>query len=232
MSGLPDDFVFRPDEFSGRARLFPLPNLVMFPHVLQPLHVFEPRYRELLADALEGDRMMAMAVLKPGWEADYEGRPAIHPVACLCRVVTHQALEDGRSNLLLVGLRRLGVVRELPPERPFREAEVLVLDDYYPAESGGSRPDLQRRLIDQFRHLMPNLQELHQQLDEVLANDVPLGMLTDILSFTLKFDQAAKEQLLRETNVDRRAQRLLEAMQAQGALDQTSARFPPDFSEN
>ncbi len=232
MSGLPDDFVFRPDNFSGRARLFPLPNLVMFPHVLQPLHVFEPRYRDLLADALAGDRLIAMAVLKPGWEADYEERPPIHPVACLCRVVTHQALADGCSNLLLVGLRRLGVVRELPPERSFREADVLVLDDSYPAESAGRRPDLQRRLIDHFRHLMPNVQELHQQLDEVLANDVPLGMLTDILAFTLKLDLETKEQLLRETNVDRRAGRLLEAMQSQSESGQANAKFPPDFSEN
>ena len=176
--------------------------------------------------------MIAMAVLKPGWETDYEQRPSIHPVVCLCRVVSHQALEDGRSNLLLVGLRRMGVVRELPPTRPFREAEVLVLDDYYPIESAARRPDLQRRLIDQFRHLMPNVQELHQQLDEVLANDVPLGMLTDILAFTLKFDLATKEQLLRETNVDRRAARLLEAMHAQGESDPTSSRFPPDFSPN
>ena len=232
MSGNADDFVFRPEEFSGRARLFPLPNLVMFPHVLQPLHVFEPRYRELLEDALAGDRLMAMAVLQPGWEADYEGRPPIQPVVCLGRVTSHQRLEDGRSNVLLVGLRRAGVVRELPPKRSFREAEVLVLDDLYPAASGARRPDLQRRLIDQFRHLMPGLQELHQQLDEVLAHEVPLGMLTDILAFTLQLDLETKEQLLRETNVDRRAERLLEAMRAQGESDKTEVKFPPDFSSN
>lgn len=232
MSGHVDDFVFKPDEFSGRARLFPLPNLVMFPHVLQPLHVFEPRYRELLDDALAGDRLIAMAVLKPGWEAGYEGRPPIYPVVCLGRVASHQPLEDGRSNLLLVGLRRAGVVRELPPSRSFREAEVLVLDDLYPAQTAGRRPDLQRRLIERFRHLMPNVQELHQQLDEVLANEVPLGMLTDILAFTLKLDLETKEQLLRETNVDRRAARLLDAMQSQADLDRTDAKFPPDFSPN
>ena len=57
-----------PDDFSGPVRLFPLPNLVLFPYVLQPLHIFQPRYRELMADALHDDRLIALATLKPGWE--------------------------------------------------------------------------------------------------------------------------------------------------------------------
>ena len=69
----------------GVARLFPLPNLVLFPHVLQPLHIFEPRYCDLLEAALADDRLIAMAVLAPGWEKDYEGRPPVHPIACLGR---------------------------------------------------------------------------------------------------------------------------------------------------
>src|ERR1041384_3715325 len=98
-----EDFLFSPDTFSGRARLFPLPNLVMFPHVVQPLHIFEPRYREMLEDALASDRLIAMALLAPGWEDDYHGRPALYPTACLGRVTTSHRLEDGRYNLLLEG---------------------------------------------------------------------------------------------------------------------------------
>jgi Lon protease-like protein len=75
-----EDLYSQPENFSGKARLFPLPNLVLFPHVLQPLHVFEPRYRQLLEEALADDRLIAMAVLAPGWESDYEGRPALRPV--------------------------------------------------------------------------------------------------------------------------------------------------------
>ena len=71
--------------FAGTARLFPLPNLVLFPHVMQPLHIFEPRYREMTADALATDRLIALALLQPGWEADYDGKPAVYPVACLGR---------------------------------------------------------------------------------------------------------------------------------------------------
>src|SRR5262245_20349927 len=87
--------------FAGLARLFPLPNLVLFPHVIQPLHIFEPRYRQLLADALVDDRLMAMALLQPGWEKDYHQRPPIHPVVCLGRIFKEEKLADGRYNLLL-----------------------------------------------------------------------------------------------------------------------------------
>ncbi len=76
---LPEDLRFDEANFSGVARLFPLPNLVMFPHVLQPLHVYEPRYRALLEEALDDDRLIAMAVLAPGWENDYEGARRFAP---------------------------------------------------------------------------------------------------------------------------------------------------------
>src|SRR5215216_1637862 len=98
--------------FGGVARLFPLPNLVLFPHVMQPLHIFEPRYRQMTADALDGDRLIAMVLPRPGWELDYAGKPAVHPVACLGKVVAEQRLDDGRFNILLRGLSRLRIIEE------------------------------------------------------------------------------------------------------------------------
>jgi uncharacterized protein len=231
MSGLSDDLSFRPAEFTGKVRLFPLPNLAMFPYGLQPLHIFEPRYRALVEEALASDRLLAMALLKPGWEGDYEGRPPMYPIGCLGRIASHQRLDDGRFNLLLVGLRRIAIERELAPEKPFREAEAALRDDIYRPEAGARRAGLQRRLIDRFRRLMPNLRELSQQLDEVLVSEVPLGMLTDILAFTLKFDLEVKEQLLREADVDRRAELLLTQIEAEAA-GRKPVRFPPDFSMN
>src|SRR5437660_1133908 len=95
--------------FEGTARLFPLPNLVLFPHVIQPLHIFEPRYREMMADALAGDRLVSIVLLRPGWEASYQGQPLVHEVACLGRIVADQRLEDGRFHLLLRGLARVRI---------------------------------------------------------------------------------------------------------------------------
>src|SRR6476469_8415765 len=93
--------------FGGYARLFPLPNLVFFPHVMQPLHIFEPRYRQMTADALEGDRLIALVLPKPGWESDYMGKPPLHDIACIGRIMADQQLDDGRYNLLLRGLARV-----------------------------------------------------------------------------------------------------------------------------
>src|SRR6266850_1100925 len=100
-------------KFAGLARLFPLPNLVLFPHVAQPLHVFEPRYRQLTADALAGDRLVTMALLVPGWEDQYHLSPPIHPVVCVGRIHQEECLADGRYNLLLQGLSRARVAEEL-----------------------------------------------------------------------------------------------------------------------
>src|SRR5437763_14532370 len=105
--------------FSGTVRLFPLPNLVLFPQVVQPLHIFEPRYRRMTADALAGDRLLALVLLRPGWEPDYDGKPAIHPVACVGKIVADQRLDDGRYNLLLRGLTRVRILQEMPNAQPF-----------------------------------------------------------------------------------------------------------------
>src|SRR5476649_2585299 len=92
--------------------LFPLPNVVLFPNVFLPLHIFEPRYREMVADALASDRMIGMVLLRPGWDHDYEGRPPIYRIGC-SGVLTHtERLPDGRYNLVLRGVERFTIVAE------------------------------------------------------------------------------------------------------------------------
>jgi Lon protease-like protein len=92
--------------------LFPLPNVVLFPNVFLPLHIFEPRYREMVADALASDRMIGMVLLRPGWDRDYEGRPPIYAIGCN-GVLTHtERLPDGRYNLVLRGIERFRIIEE------------------------------------------------------------------------------------------------------------------------
>ena len=101
--------------------LFPLPNVVLFPNVFLPLHIFEPRYREMVADALAGDRMIGMVLLRPGWDQDYEGRPPVYPIGC-SGVLTHtEQLPDGRYNLVLRGIERFTIVEE-DDTRSYRRA--------------------------------------------------------------------------------------------------------------
>jgi Lon protease-like protein len=103
--------------------IFPLPNVVLFPTVCLPLHIFEPRYRDMVADALEGDRIIGMALLRPGWEGDYEGRPAIYPVGCAGLITHAERLPDGRYNIILRGLEKFRVIRERD-QRAYRVADI------------------------------------------------------------------------------------------------------------
>jgi len=231
-----DDFSFSHAEFTGTARLFPLPNLVLFPHVMQPLHVFEPRYRDLLEEALAGDRLITMGVLSPGWEHDYEGRPPVWPIGCLGRVAVCHRVSGGAYNILLVALRRVRLVRELPPKKRFREALAEVCEDCYPGEEAGATLGLLRKLRNALLQVLPDLPLAREQLEGLLSSDLSLGTLTDIISYTLEIDVQAKESLLAETNVHRRAEALLRHMarvvRRKEPVGPAGMSFPPEFSFN
>ena len=117
-----------PENFSGIVRLFPLPNLVLFPGIVQSLHIFEPRYRKMMEDALAGDQTIAMTMIRSS-DSNTGKQPQIHSVICIGKIVAHTQLEDGRFNLLLQGVARARIVRELAVEQPYRMAEVEILDE-------------------------------------------------------------------------------------------------------
>lgn len=228
-----EDLNFDPTSFSGVARLFPLPNLVLFPHVMQPLHIFEPRYRAMVEEAIAGDQLITLATFSPGWEKDYEGRPPLRPIACLSRIATYQKLADDRFNLLVLGLKRVRLVQELPPQKLFREAKVQVCEDVYPTATAPTRQGLLRDLVDSFKRILPTLSDTQEQVDELLGSNVPLGVLTDIVSYTIDLGMQLKEQLLEEFNVDRRAALLVDYLQKGDAVGSHGrAGFPPQFSVN
>jgi ATP-dependent Lon protease len=236
-----DEPSFSVKDFAGTVRLFPLPNLVLFPHVMQPLHIFEPRYRALMEDALATDRLIAMAVLEPGWESDYEGRPQVCATACLGRITTHHRFEDGTFNLLLLGLQRVKLLREISPDlvgsaKLYREAEVELCEDLYPGDSQPDGRAMQKKLRDAFVKLLPLIPEAHEQIDQLLSSDIRLGVLTDVISFMLKIDIRQKQALLCEQNVNRRAEMLLEHLSSAGTGTESGRlaahEFPPRFSLN
>ena len=108
--------------------LFPLPDVVLFPHMPLPLHVFEPRYRKMTADVMASHKIIGMTLLKPGWEQDYNGRPPVYPVGCAGVVEECRRLEDGRFNIRLKGVTRFRIVSEQGGE-PYRLATVESLTD-------------------------------------------------------------------------------------------------------
>ena len=125
--------------------IFPLPNVVLFPNVFLPLHIFEPRYRAMVADSLEGDRIIGMTLLQPGFETSYEGRPAVYPIGC-AGVVTHaERLTDGCYDIVIRGLEKFRLDGE-DTSRAYRLAQVTALPEV-------SSDDDRRRLSQQRNRL-------------------------------------------------------------------------------
>lgn len=230
-----EDLTFDETRFRGKVRLFPLPNLVLYPHVMQPLNIFEPRYLEMLNEALDSDGLIALGVLAPGYEEDYEGRPEVLPHVCIGKIVTHQRQEDGRYNVLLLGMRRAKITNELPPERSFREVEVELLDDYCLTENDSERTELQTALTQRFQECLPEAHSANPSLSEMLSSEIPLNVLTDLVSFAMPLQFDTKCALLSESNVDLRAWKLLEAMDRlpeEFAENEFPQGYPPPFSDN
>ncbi|MGW8257467.1 MAG: LON peptidase substrate-binding domain-containing protein, partial [Thermoguttaceae bacterium] len=193
-----EDLSFTVDNFCGEARLLPLPNLVLFPQVMQPLHIFEPRYRLMLEDAISGDGLITSALLAPGWEKNYEQRPAVYPVACLGRITTHCRLADGTYNVLLLGLRRVRLLGEMKTRGAFRRAKAEICQDVYPIHQSARHEILQHQLREAFLQVIPFLPEALEQFDQLIDADASLGMLSDIISYMLDIDLQKKQSLLAE----------------------------------
>jgi Lon protease-like protein len=216
--------------FAGVARLFPLPNLVLFPQGMQPLHIFEPRYRQMTADALAGDRLIALVLPKPGWEADYAGNPPLHSVACLGKIVADQKMEDGRYNILLRGLSRIQILHEIPHAKAYRKAKVELLAEVPVAEPKAAR-GLRRKLARMVPRCFPKQHEVKDQFRQLLRSDLTLSALCDIFAFALPLDVDVKQALLEELEVEQRLTRLLEYLKVAPAMA-AERKFPPEFSVN
>lgn len=213
--------------FVGRVRLFPLPGVVVFPHVVAPLHIFEPRYRRMTADALGDDRLIAMVRLL----GDGSPRPPIEAVGCLGRIIHHERLADGRFNLLLLGRKRIRLVREVPDAGlPYRVAEAVAIEDEAPAPL--EEPEARRSLVDRFRQVVGATTGLDDEFLRLLEGAESLGTLTDVMAHSLPFDVEQKQRLLAEPDADARARQLHRWLSELAPTLPLGRTFPPPFSVN
>jgi Lon protease-like protein len=220
-----------PPNFTGVVKLFPLPNLVLFPGVIQPLHIFEPRYRTMMEDAINSDQLIAIAKLKSN--STNPNEPEIHPTVCVGKIVTHAELPDGRFNLLLLGAKRAKVIREIATDRPYRMADVqLEKLSADPMDCDNERVRAQANRL--FRRLVANDPSLDDEAIGQLLNDyLPLGMLLDLLTFSSGATLKAQQEVLETFDVDARAKKVIEILQSRlASVDQTELQFPPSFSYN
>lgn len=221
------------ENFTGVARLFPLPNLVFFPNVMQPLHIFEPRYRQMTADALDGDKLIAMALPRPGWKGDYGGRPALHPVACLGVIIAEQKLDDGRYNLLLRGVSRVRIAEEIESDLLYRTARVTPLADV-PLDDAEAEGDFRQKLLELAPRMFPQGGSVKNEFRKLLMGAMPAGVIADLVAFALPLEPAFKQELLEELSVGVRLERLTAHLEAVAPPETATKErsYPPKFSDN
>ena len=185
--------------------IFPLQDVVLFPNASRPLHVFEPRYRAMVADALEGDRIIGMVLLQPGHEAEYEGRPPIYTVGSAGLIEEFEELSDGRYNIVLQGLVKFRVVTE-DQTRAYRVAEVEALPEVL---DDPDRATLHRRRVQLEELLAAAAPDLE------LPATLPAERLVDGVSLILDLDPGARQELLELDGPLERAESLIERIQRQ-----------------
>jgi len=188
--------------------LFPLPNAVLFPGVPLPLHVFEPRYREMVRVVSESDdRLIGMVLLRGDWRKGYYENPDVFRVGCAGRMLSVEPLADGRSNILLQGVREFEISDE-SHERPFRQATV----SWRPPAGGELAPAFRRRIHDLVVRFLgdgePKL--VRKLIDDPSVSD---GLLVNFLCYALDFPPLEKQALLDVESLEQRGKRLCEVVQ-------------------
>lgn len=188
--------------------LFPLPNVVLFPNVFLPLHIFEPRYRDMVSDAIAGDRMIGMVLLRPGWGQHDEGRPPVYPIGCSGLMTHVEQLADGRHNIVLRGLERFRIIGE-DHARRYRRASVEPL----------SEPPLDSHDRDAVRRQRAKLEAMLASSHESKGADpkIPSAMgdedLVNTLAQYLDLEPLEKQALLEHHSLRTRAESLVELLE-------------------
>jgi hypothetical protein len=186
--------------------IFPLPNVVLFPNVFLPLHIFEPRYRQMVADALQGDRIIGMVLLRPGWQSDYEGRPPVYTVGC-AGVITHaERLPDGRSNIVLRGMEKFRLTGE-DGGRAYRVARVETIDEPSPA-TWRAEIQQERRRLEALLVPQPD-----RQPDPKVPSWMPDEDLVNALAQYLELEPVEKQALLERDSLLDRCRSLIELLE-------------------
>jgi len=187
-----------------RIPLFPLPNAVLFPGMPLPLHVFEPRYRKMVADALAGERCIGMILLRPGWEADYDGRPPVYERGCAGRMEQCRQLPDGRYAMVLRGVCRFRIGGEHPGE-PYRVASVTPLEE--PAAPDEALRDARERVIQAVSRLATGAALVG------LDPDIPHELFVNALCQSMNLTPVEQQSLLDCDGALQRCGRLIEILE-------------------
>lgn len=222
-----------PEEFNNTVRLFPLPNVVLFPGVVQGLHIFEARYREMTSHCMETDQLISMAMLNPDRAASPNGDPGIESVICIGRVLSATELDDGRFNLFLVGAQRATVIEEPKTSYPYRIATVDVYEEKLVTGPSLLRDQILGRFYE-LAELIPGANKA--MLDQFESPELPLNRLVDMVCYAAGLDPGDQQLVLATFDLEQRARLLLELLERHLAfvrqMEDGGPKFPPEFSLN
>jgi hypothetical protein len=186
--------------------IFPLPNIVFFPKILLPLHIFEPRYRKMVADALAGEQKIGMVLLREGWEKDYYGVPTVFSVGCVGKMEAHERVEQDRYNILLRGLSRFEIV-EFVQQQPYRVARVRMLADVPLTMETNEQIRERNRFLDRFEQYLSEVMGLEVEKD-MLQRTGSLEAVINQVAATLDIPVNDKQILLQIAAVSERYDKL------------------------
>ena len=208
-------------DLSDLLPLFPLPSVVLFPGVFLPLHIFEPRYREMVEEALATDRLIGMVLLRDGWQDDYEGCPPVYELGCSALITHCEKLPDGRYNIVLRGLDRFRIVEE-DRTRSFRRARTASVPDRTLTEDERAELRLLRGRIEAL--LAPS--EQGEGIDPRAASAMSDEDLVNALAQYLDLDAIEKQALLEQPDVPERARALVELLEMKVLIARTPSASP------
>lgn len=209
--------------------IFPLPATVFFPGSALPLHIFEPRYRQMVSEALEGNRWIGMVRLKPGWEADYYGKPDVQPIGCVGTIDREALLPDGKFNIRLQGLRRFRIMEEIPG-KPYRLARIEIIGDIHDQSIEGDHA-YKDELVGQYRKYLSLLPEGHKLKIEIHPQRYKLlSELANQIAYQLGLSTEEKQGFLETADVNERLEFLQSNLKIKTALIALSReRMGTDF---
>jgi ATP-dependent Lon protease len=205
--------------------IFPLPRVTLFPGTVLPLHVFEPRYRALVADCMKGERAFALVTLADAASTNTpDAPPPFHPIACVGEITELQHMPDGRANLLLEGRARVRL-EELPFRAPYRRCVAQELDS---VESQVASADILalRALAQQFVELA---RPKHPKFDLVVPVTETASTTADFVAAHLLLRVEERLRALELLDVAERVKFVLSALAAQVALA-TAPRAPSAYN--
>ena len=196
--------------------LFPLPGTVFLPHTMLPLHVFEPRYRDLIGDAMEGNGFLAVPRLKPGWEQGYDGQPPLFSHAGFGKIVRYDPLPDGRANIIILGLGRVKIREELARDKLYRVAEGALMSDEFPEGGRTTVNGAVRRLRVMLAQVASGRPQLAERVSPLLNGEMGVIPFVNGLAHLLLPDVDARQAYIEVDRVDMRIE-IVETLLA-GAL--------------